>query len=208
MKKVLLLGDSICLGYGQKVKEMLSDIAEVKTTKENAQWTKYTYWNFELWAGEEHYDVIHWNNGIWDLHLIDNDEHFCSLEEYVRDNERLKLLISKYADTMIWATSTPAGKVLDQRKALNALANTNRAFKERFLTSGQKDWNRSIRVYNDAAIQLYQSLGVEIDDLHGVLSEHLEDYLSPDGIHPNAKGYDALASHVADVIRNALAETR
>lgn len=206
MKKVLLLGDSIRLGYGQKVKELLSDIAEVKMPEENCKWTKNTYWYFSIWAGEERYDVIHWNNGIWDLHHIDNGEHFCSLDEYLRDNERLAALIRKYTDKMIWATSTPGGKILDQRKALNALENTDREFKKRFLTSDQKDWNNSISIYNAAAVDLYRSLGAEIDDLHAVLSEHLEDYLSEDGIHPNEKGYDALAVHAAAVIRRALKE--
>lgn len=204
MKKVLLLGDSIRLGYGQRTAELLSDVAEVVQPEENCRWTKYLFWNFLLWADDTKYDLIHWNSGIWDLHHIDNDEPFCTADEYIRDNERLLSLIRKYSDNLVWATTIPGGKVLDERRALNALLNTDRTFPVRALTTGQKIWNKGIQEFNAAAADLFRRNGVEIDDLYSVMSEHLEDYISGDGIHPNEAGYEALAQQVAGKIRSLL----
>lgn len=204
MKKVLLLGDSIRIGYGKLVSDLLSDVAEVVQPAENCKWTKYLYWNFAIWAGETKYDLIHWNSGIWDMHYIDNNECFCSLEEYVRDNERLLQLIRKYSQKLVWATTIPGGKILNQRKAHNVLINTNREFPIRMLTTDQDTWNCGVQKYNQAAREYYKKNGVKIDDLFSVMQEHLEDYLSEDGIHPNDKGYEALAQHAADTIRREL----
>lgn len=204
-KSVLLLGDSIRIGYCKYVKELLSDIADVYYPDTNCAYTKKTYWNFTIWAEDRKYDVIHWNNGIWDLHHVSPfGDHFSTLEEYVYDNRRLARLAREYGDKLIWATTIPGGKILDERKAINALENTDREFPKRFLTDAQAPWNNAIREYNAAAVKMYKEEGVEIDDLYSVMNAHLEEYISEDGIHPNEKGYAALASQVANVIRASL----
>lgn len=204
MNKVLLIGDSIRIGYGQRVRELLSDTAEVIMPDMNCKWTKFIYWHISLWAGDTKFDAIHWNSGIWDTHRIDGNECFCSLDEYIRDNERLLKMMKRYSDKLIWATSTPGGKVLDEKNAINALENTDRDFPKRFLTTDQYNWNKTINEYNTAAVKLYESQGVYIDDLNQLMLQNLEDYLSPDGVHPNEKGYEALAQQVAKSIRDVL----
>ncbi len=204
-KSVLLLGDSIRIGYCKKVRALLEDIADVYFPDDNCAYTKKTYWNFTIWAGERHYDVIHWNNGIWDLHHVSPfGDHFSTLEEYLYDNKRLARLAREYGDKLIWATSIPGGKRLNERKAINALENTDRAFPKRFLTDAQEPWNAGIREYNEAAVKMYTEEGVRIDDLYSIMDAHLEDFISEDGIHPNEAGYTALAEQVASVIRKAL----
>lgn len=205
MKKVLLLGDSIRIGYCKKVRELLSDVAEVYFPDENCAYTKKTYWNFTIWAGDRRYDAIHWNNGIWDLHHVSPfGDHFSSLDEYLYDNRRIARLAREYSDRLIWATTIPGGKVLDERKAINALENTDRDFPKRFLTDAQEPWNEAVREYNAAAVKMFREEGVEIDDLYSVMDGRIEEFISADGIHPNDAGYTALAEQVAAVIRRSL----
>ncbi|MCI6734265.1 MAG: hypothetical protein MR437_04210, partial [Clostridiales bacterium] len=70
MKKVTLLGDSIRqIGYGKTVAEELrKEGIEVFQPEENCRFSKYTLRMLfdykEQIAGS---DVIHWNNGLWDV---------------------------------------------------------------------------------------------------------------------------------------------
>ena len=69
MKKIALLGDSIRqMGYGAKVAEMLGDECEVWQPTDNCRFASYTLRGCFDW--KEHLDgcdIIHWNNGIWDI---------------------------------------------------------------------------------------------------------------------------------------------
>ena len=44
MKRVLLLGDSIRMGYDSMVKELLSDKYEVLFPEDNGRFSSYTLW--------------------------------------------------------------------------------------------------------------------------------------------------------------------
>jgi hypothetical protein len=56
MKKVLLIGDSIRLGYQQFVQEGLRDRAEVVGPEDNGRFSKYTLWGINLWIKELNID--------------------------------------------------------------------------------------------------------------------------------------------------------
>ena len=62
MKRVLLLGDSIRLGYEPFVKKGLKGLAEVVGSEDNGRFSKYTLWGVNLWA-----------EGIW-------RPRYCTLE--------------------------------------------------------------------------------------------------------------------------------
>lgn len=71
MKKLLLLGDSIRMDYCDHVKEMLEGKVEVFYSNDNARFLQYTLRALNDWQGKgnwpEDMDVVHWNNGLWDL---------------------------------------------------------------------------------------------------------------------------------------------
>ena len=67
MKNLLLLGDSIRVGYCNMVKEMLDGRVNVFFPAENCRFAQYTLRELERWtAACPAIDVIHWNNGLWD----------------------------------------------------------------------------------------------------------------------------------------------
>lgn len=57
-------------------------------------------------------------------HATADGELFTSLDEFVRDNERMYYQMRSYASKLVWATIIPAGKVLDEKVKVNALINS------------------------------------------------------------------------------------
>lgn len=66
-KKILIIGDSISIGYFPFVKETLADKADVVHNKGNAQHTGTGLKNIKDWLGEEKWDIVLFNWGLWDL---------------------------------------------------------------------------------------------------------------------------------------------
>ncbi|WP_405563441.1 hypothetical protein [Polaribacter sp. Asnod6-C07] len=86
-QKVLIIGDSISIGYTSFVQENLKDIALVKHNPGNAQHTGKGLKNIEKWIGNEHWDVIQFNWGLWDLRY----RHPESKTQGKRDKNRGRL---------------------------------------------------------------------------------------------------------------------
>ncbi len=210
MKTVLLVGDSIRIGYQDRVRELLGENYTVYTIDENCRYTKFTLWGMFSWTegmGIQHFDLIHWNTGIWDLHRATADgEIFTSLEDYVKENKRLYLQMKSYSDNLIWATIIPGGRQLDDQVKSNALINTDASHPKVFLCADQKTWNSDVRRYNDAAKKMYEENGVKINDLYAAVADNTDLYISDDGIHPSPAGYEVLAQQTAKIIRAQLAD--
>ena len=95
MKNVFLIGDSIRFGstsgnspgYGVYVKEMLLGKANVYAPDENCRFVQYTQRYLSEWVKDidcAGIDVVHWNNGLWDVLHINGDDAFTDLDIYVR----------------------------------------------------------------------------------------------------------------------------
>ena len=69
MKNVLLIGDSIRMGYDKSVKRALEGKANVYFPEENCRFASYVLrylHEYKKMLGEESVDVLHWNAGLWD----------------------------------------------------------------------------------------------------------------------------------------------
>ncbi len=69
MKKprILIIGDSISLGYTPYVKEYFKEMAIVVHNPGNAGHTGMGLENVRKWVGDEDWDMIQFNWGLWDL---------------------------------------------------------------------------------------------------------------------------------------------
>jgi len=65
--KVLIIGDSISIGYTPFVQEYFAQRATIIHNEGNAQHTRTGLLNIENWLGNESWDVIQFNWGLWDL---------------------------------------------------------------------------------------------------------------------------------------------
>lgn len=181
--KVTLLGDSIRLnGYGTVVPQMLEREFTVYQPTENCRYLKRTIRGLLDWAeGIKDSDIIHWNNGCWDIVDYYGDGPFTPIDDYVRDAVRLAKLLQKRASVVIFATTTPKNEPDDH------------------------PYNQQVRAYNAAVVPKLQEMGVIINDLYTTVAAHREDYLREDRLHLSDEGIRACGEQVCAHIRAAAA---
>ncbi len=178
MKKVLLLGDSIRIAYMPLVQTRLAGIAEVVGPEDNCRFAKYTLWYADHWLetlGKP--DVIHWNNGIWDLfHLSTEHGVFTSLDEYVGTVRKILDRLKRSGASIIWATTTPVNP---------NNVNCN---------------NQEIDRYNKAILGLMRTDNVAINDLNAIVKRDPDAYIGEDHLHLTRQGSEACAAAVASAV--------
>lgn len=189
MKKIFLIGDSILFGYlpnspgyGVYVKEKLKGKANVYFPNENSCFAQYTLRYLHEWAEsvpKEEIDIVHWNNGLWDVLRLFGDEPFTEINYYgetlKRIYKRIKYLFPKAK--IIFALST--------------------SVKEEW---GIKDFfrkNTELEEYNKKAIEVLSPLGVKFNDLYS-LTKKFDDSLRSDWTHFGEKGSEILADAVIE----------
>ncbi len=184
MKKVVLLGDSIRLiGYGKPVEERLSGEFEVWQPSDNCRFAKYMLRGLWDWRDViKDADIIHWNNGIWDASELFGDGPFTPIDDYVKEMVRLATLLKQRAQTVIFATTTPARD--------DNIYNPNSRTEE----------------YNAAVVPKLRELGIVINDLYTPLSKDTNKYICDDKIHLSSEGIAIAAEMVERVIREEAAK--
>ena len=180
MIKVTLLGDSIrAIGYGKMVPELLGSDFEVFQPEENCRFAKYTLRGIFDWKEQmEGTNIVHWNNGLWDICNLFGDGAFSSEVEYISNILRIAdILLNKY-DKVIFATTTPVRP------------------------ENQYDSNKLIERYNQIIVPKLREKGVIINDLHSLVSTDVYRYISQDTIHLTDEGIKLCAEQVAMIIKN------
>ena len=178
MKKIILLGDSIRLSYGDRVRELLGEGYTVWQPEDNCRFASYTlrmlYDYREQLKGA---DLIHFNCGLWDMCDLFGDGPFTPLEVYAEQMVRIAKILKTYAPVVIFATTTPPSPKM-----------------------WGHDLNR-VRAYNAAAMAALEPLGVLFDDLFTPVAEDIDRMISEDYLHASPYGVEILANRVADCIR-------
>ena len=107
MKKVVLLGDSIRLiGYGKRVPALLGEEYEVWQPEDNCRWADYTYRMLSDKAAEiEGADLVHWNNGHWDICDLFGDGSFTSVENSVQAMTRVAKRLLQISKKVVFSTT-------------------------------------------------------------------------------------------------------
>ena len=184
LPKVLLLGDSIRMSYQPHVAHLLDGEATVCGPEDNCQYSLYTLSSLDRWIsalGQP--DIVHWNNGIHDVgHNPARSPVQMPLDMYLANLELILSSLVAITPRVIWATMTPV--------------HPNRPFRDT-----EWSWrNEEINTYNQAARELMQSRGVPINDLHGLVWDNIEEFLSEDQLHLSEAGQNACAKAVADIV--------
>ena len=165
MKKIVLLGDSIRMGYDKFVKSAFEGAAEVFYPGENCRFTFYLLRMLRDWVKNgilpADADVVHWNAGLWDMAVINDDGPLVPPEVYAQTLARIHRHLQIYFPKakLIFATST----TVEEEKYGPSFKRTN----------------KSIAEYNAIARGVLEPLGEEIDDLYTVslsaTAEHRSD---------------------------------
>ena len=187
MKKVVLIGDSIRMGYQDFVAQQLATHAPVW----GPHWDGYTSTslldNIEE-ALAQKADIVHVNSGLHDIiRHHDAQENRVPLAQYSENVERILTRLARSAPTaLFWATTTPIDEVRQHR------------------VQPFYRFQHDIEAYNIEACSIATRLGVRIDDLYTTMVEAgPERYFTEDGVHFTEDGYRLLGEAVAHAILHA-----
>lgn len=187
LPRVLLIGDSISVGYTVPVRRLLEGKANVHRPPENCESTTYGLQKIKDWLGEGQWDVIHFNWGIWDTHHLADGSVRTSPERYKKNLRELVSILKATKAKLIWSASTP----LETRRHGD-------------LTVQERD----IPVYNAVAAKVMRETKVPTDDLYADVQPRIGELRSDDGCHYTPAGYEFLAERVAESISKALGISR
>lgn len=194
-KKVLLLGDSIRMGYQGMVRELLRDICDVYYDEtDNGRFAAYTLWQAnQLFKKYGRFDAVHWNNGYWDMNVeAPMTEAMHPPDEYVHFLSRILGEIRRNGAAAIFATTTP---VQDEGAAMDDSGTG-------VVLSYNDAW---VRKYNAAAVELMWREHVAVNDLYALMSRRKDRYKCADRLHLTPEGYLLCARQAARMIKEALA---
>lgn len=188
---VFLIGDSIRMGYGPEVKKILEARGEkVYQPADNCRYSMYTLRLIAEWANlapdRSKVEVVHWNNGLWDLGELSPGE--CTSPLWIYTNTLTRV-------------ATHLRRAFPKAKIVFALTTP---INEKVSSSWHTLGNSEVDKYNAAARTALAGQVDAFDDLNAFvrrtgLSAHYQDI-----VHYDAVGYRKLAEEVVRVI----AETR
>ncbi len=184
MKNLLLIGDSIRLGYDKSVKKTLEGKANVFFPEENCRFASYVlrYFHEYLEQTNADIDVIHWNTGLWDCLRLFEEEPHTPIEVYAYYIDRICVRIKKLC---------PDAKVIFA---------TNTSVISEEMGKDFKRYNEEIEAYNKAAVDVVKKYGFEVNDLYAV-STALPNEAHSDPVHYyTTMGTEAFTNQVLSVV--------
>lgn len=193
LPNVLIIGDSISKAFTPHVARQLDGKAAVKHNKGNAKHTGEGLAKLDQWIGKTHWDVIHFNWGLWDLCYRHPESKVqgrrdkvkgtltTTLEQYEKNLEELVSRLKKTDAKLIWANTTVVPK-------------------------GEAGRVRGDDVqYNEAARRIMNEYGIIINDLHTLTRKFAADqFAGPGNVHYTQEGYQKIGQQVTDHILTAL----
>jgi lysophospholipase L1-like esterase len=99
LPRVLLIGDSVSRGYTQAARKSLAGKVNVHRAPENCGPTANGLKKLDVWLGDGHWDVIHFNFGIHD--------RATPVADYTLRLEQLVERMQKTGAKLVWASTTP-----------------------------------------------------------------------------------------------------
>lgn len=193
LPRVLLIGDSISIGYTVPVRELLAGKANVHRPLTNCGPTTNGVRNLDLWLGDGKWDVIHFNFGLHDLkymgpkgeNLYDPEKGTpqVSIKDYALNLDSIARRLKKTGAVVIWRNTTPVPP----------------GAKGRVVGDSKK--------YNDAAAAVMKKHGIRTHDMFTFSNMHMADIMLKANVHFTPEGSKKLAETVVSQIAESLKKT-
>ena len=180
LPRVLLIGDSISMGYTLPVRALLNGEANLHRPRRNCKTTRHGVEGLDTWLGGGSWDVIHFNFGLHDIVHEEDDRHRVPIDQYAKNLNTLVERLKQTGASLIWCTTTPVPDGADNRIRGDEI------------------------LYNAAARDIMQAHGIPINDLYAFALERLDDIQRPANVHFTPEGSAELARTVTDHILEAL----
>ena len=197
LPNVLIIGDSISIGYTPYVIKQLSGKANVIHAPGNNGASSSLVAGVKGWAAHfpevKKWDVIHFNAGLHDLKRMKtengagkpsndpNDPPNVDLARYKENMERVVTSLKETGAKLIFATTTPFPAGSKPARVPGDAAK-----------------------YNEAALQVMKEQGVTVDDLSAAIAPKLDKLQLPVNVHFKPAGSEFLATQVTQSILAAL----
>lgn len=191
LPNVLLIGDSISIGYMLPAREALKGVANVFRPATNCGPTTKGLAEIDQWLGDRKWDLIHWNHGLHDLkYMGPNNENLADPkagtshqqvppDQYAKNLKTLAERLKQTGATIIFCQTTPvpegaAGRVVGDAKK-----------------------------YNEIAEKVMEEVGgIEINRLYDFAIQNVDNL--PANVHYSNEGSAKLGNQVASVIKQHL----
>jgi hypothetical protein len=192
LPRVLLIGDSISVGYTLPVRELLKGRANVHRPPTNCASTKHGLEGIDKWLGQGKWDVIHFNWGLHDLKYMGaNGKNLAdpkdpanapqvSLGQYAENLAKLVNRLKKTGAKLIWRNTTPVPEGAQGRVVGDSAK------------------------YNATAAKIMSGHGIPTDDLYSFSKKHWDEIGRQANVHFTPEGSGRLAKQVAEAIEKLL----
>ena len=191
LPRVLLVGDSISIGYTLPTRDFLKGKANLHRIPTNGGPTTRGLANIDVWLGKSKWDIIHFNWGLHDLkYMGPKGENLfpkekggkpqVPLADYEKNLEKLVVRLKKTGAKLIWRNTTPIPP----------------GSKGRYVGDSVK--------YNEAAARVMKRHGIPTHDLFTMSKKRMKELMLPANVHYKKEGSAALGKDVARVIIEAL----
>jgi outer membrane protein assembly factor BamB len=192
LPRVLLIGDSISIGYTLPVREMMQGKANVHRPLTNCGPTTKGIAEIDKWLGSGTWDVIHFNWGLHDLkymgpegqNLADpkasDSRRQVPIDEYEANLRKLVARLKKTGARLVWRSTTPIP------------------------TGAQGRVSGDSAKYNAVAKKIMDEHGIAIDDQYSFALPRLRALQRPANVHFTPAGSRELAKEVVAAINKAL----
>jgi len=189
LPNVLIIGDSISIGYTLPTRALLKGKVNLHRIPTNGGPTTKGVIEIEKWLGKRKWDLIHFNWGLHDLKFMGKDGTNLvpkekggivqvSLPDYEKNLNKLVTRMKKSAKQLVWRNTTPIPP----------------GSKARYVGDSIK--------YNQAATRVMKKHGVPTLDLFTPSKKNMKDWMKEANVHYHAHGSQALAERVAgDILK-------
>jgi len=188
LPRVLLIGDSISIGYTLPTRALLKGKVNLHRIPTNGGPTPRGLASLDAWLGKGKWDVIHFNWGLHDLKYMGakggldlKGKQQVPPDAYDKNLRKLVQRLEATGAKLIWASTTPVPEGSGGRIKGDAAK------------------------YNEIARKIMAKQGVAINDLYAFALPKLKDIQRPKNVHFTPNGSKALAKQAATAILKALA---
>jgi acyl-CoA thioesterase-1 len=196
LPRVLVIGDSISIGYTLPLRESLAGKANLHRPATNCGPSTRGVESVEEWlktGGSDRWDVIQFNHGLHDIrHFADRENkkpvaateghRQVSEEDYEKNLRTIVARLKKTGAKLIWRNTTPVPEGANGRVPGDEFR------------------------YNEIARKIMEENGIAIDDMHAFCLPRLGEIQRPKDVHFTDAGSKVLAEHTAKMIIAALPE--
>ncbi len=189
LPRVLVIGDSISIGYTLPLRAALKGVANVHRPPENCQHTWRGLVAIDDWLGDGKWDLIHFNWGLHDLKYVDSNgrrvlpsegKQVSTVEEYESNLTKLVERLKRTGAKLIWRPTTPVPKGASGRLP------------------------KDLPKFNRAATRVITRHDIEIDDMNAFIAAERIPHVRPNDVHFSPESSARLAINSATMIRRAL----